>query len=122
MSTELIREQQERFDAAERSGDTAVLEELLTEDFQSIGPKGFVLDKAAWIGRHGYFTYLTLDVSETDVRVYDKAAVVRNVQRNTATHRDDLVKVATRVSQTWVEDGGRWRLAGIQFSPLAEEG
>ena len=30
------------------------------------------------------------------------------------------VEVATRVCQVWVDQGGRWRLAGIQFSPLAE--
>lgn len=121
MSTEEIRARQGEFDAAELAGDTEALEKLLTDDFHSIGPKGFVLGKAEWIGRHGYFTYLTLDVSDVDVRVYDKAAVVRNIQRNTATHRDDLVKVDTRVGQFWVQEDGEWRLAAIQFSPLAED-
>lgn len=120
MTADDIRDRQRAFDAAELAGDTAALEKLLTDDFHSIGPKGFVLGKAEWIGRHGYFTYLTLDVSDVHVRVYGKAAVVHNIQRNTATHRDDLVKVDTRVGQFWIEQDGEWRLAAIQFSPLDE--
>jgi hypothetical protein len=114
-----IRERQRAFDAAELHADTAALGELLTDDFLSIGPKGFVLDKRQWIERHQQFRYVTLDVSEVDVRCYDGAAIVRNVQHNTATYRDEHVDLRVRVGQTWVRDGARWRLAGIQFSPMA---
>lgn len=117
---QLVRQAQQRFDAAELAADTATLAELLADDFLSIGPKGFVLDKAAWIGRHVHFTYHALDISEVDIRSYSDAAIVRNIQRNRATYDGDETSIAVRVSQTWIRQGEAWRLAGIQFSPLAD--
>ena len=65
-----VREVQERFDEAERGADLDTLRELIAEDFLSIGPRGFVLDKSQWIARHQEFTYQSLDPSELDVRRY----------------------------------------------------
>ena len=43
-----------------------VLDSLLTDDFAGVGPLGFVLPKAAWVGRHqsGDLVYETFDVDE----------------------------------------------------------
>ena len=68
-----------------------------------------------------HFTYHVLDTSDVDIRLYnDDAAIVRNSQRNRATYKDHETEIAVRVSQTWVRQDDAWRLAGIQFSPLAE--
>jgi ketosteroid isomerase-like protein len=114
-----VRARQQAFDEAELAADTTALQELLTEDFLSIGPRGFVLTKEEWIGRHVHFTYHALDTSEVDVRLYDRAAIVRNVQSNRATYSGEETQLQVRVSQTWVDQDGTWRLAGIQFSPMA---
>jgi hypothetical protein len=120
VETDIARAQQ-RFDAAELAADTETLQELLAEDFLSIGPKGFVLTKSEWIDRHVHFTYHALDTDDVDIRTYNSdTAIVRNVQRNRATYQGNESEIAVRVSQTWVRQGGAWRLAGIQFSPLAE--
>ncbi|MFD0559540.1 uncharacterized protein DUF4440 [Stackebrandtia endophytica] len=116
-----VRRAQQRFDAAELADDREVLAELLHRDFLSIGPRGFLLDRQQWIDRHDRFQYHELDVDEMDVRMFDDAAIVRSVQRNRATSSGRDVQVSTRVSQTWVTTDGRWLLAGIQFSPLAED-
>jgi ketosteroid isomerase-like protein len=116
-----VREVQERFDQAERTADLDTLRELIAEDFLSIGPRGFVLDKPQWIDRHQQFTYHELATSEMDVRGYGDTAVVRDVQRNRATWKDQQVNVVCRVSQVWVRRGDQWQLVGIQFSPLAED-
>jgi ketosteroid isomerase-like protein len=116
-----VREVQNRFDQAERTADLDTLRELIAEDFLSIGPRGFVLDKPQWIDRHRQFTYHVLETSEMDVRGYGDTAVVRDVQRNRATWKDQQVQVTTRVSQVWVRRGDRWQLVAIQFSPLAED-
>lgn len=110
---------QTRFDEAELHADQDTLEELIADDFRSIGPKGFVMDKRQWIDRHGLFRYLELRTSEVEVHHYGDAAIVRNVQTNHATYDAQEVRLSVRVSQTWVRSGGRWQLAGIQFSPLA---
>jgi hypothetical protein len=111
---------QERFDTAELGDDRQVLDELIAEDFQSIGPRGFVLDKEQWINRHDHFHYAALETSEHEVRLYDGAAIVRNVQRNTGIHDGQESRYVMRVGQIWVNQLDRWRLAGIQFSPLAQ--
>lgn len=111
---------QRRFDDAELTDDRPTLEELLHDDFLSIGPKGFLLDKRQWIDRHEFFVYHELQVEEMDVRMFGDTALVRCVQRNHADSSGRDVRIATRVSQTWVRDDGAWQLAGIQFSPLAD--
>jgi hypothetical protein len=115
-----IRQLQEEFDRAELEGDTKKLRPLIAEDFISIGPRGFLMDKEAWIGRHVHFKYLALESSEVDVRLYDGAAILRCIQRNRASFKGDEMAHAVRVSQVWVSQGEQWRLAAIQFSPLAE--
>jgi hypothetical protein len=112
---------QEQFDQAELHADLNQLQRLLADDFLSIGPKAFVLNKRQWIDRHGQFKYLKLETSERDVRLYDKTAIVRNLQPNKAVYQDEPIELTVRVMQVWVEIDGRWQLAGIQFSPLAED-
>ena len=111
---------QQEFDTAELGDDREALRRLIAEDFQSIGPRGFVLDKQQWIDRHDRFHYAALETSEHEVRLYDSAAIVRNVQRNTGVHDGQESQYVVRVGQVWVNQFGEWRMAGIQFSPLAE--
>jgi hypothetical protein len=117
---EIILDLQHKFDLAELHGDKEALKDLLSDDFISIGPKGFLLDKSNWIGRHDQFKYGKLETSDTDIHLYDKAAIIRNIQRNEASYKNEPVKVAVRVSQLWVSQNNQWKLAGIQFSPLPE--
>lgn len=114
-----IRDLQYQFDNAELHADVETLDRLLADDFLSIGPKGFVLDKRGWIDRHVHFKYEKLETSEMDIRLFDSAAIVRNIQRNRATMDGKQVELAVRVSQVWVNVGEQWRLAAIQFSPMA---
>jgi len=115
-----IRRVQAEFDRAELHADRESLRRLLTDDFLSIGPKGFILTKDQWIDRHDQFSYQALDTSEMDVRLHNGAAIVRNVQRNRATYDGHPVELAVRVGQVWVNEQGQWRLTAIQFSPMAE--
>lgn len=113
-----IRELQQAFTDAELHADTARLEALLADDFQSIGEQGRVLDKRQWIGRHAEFAYRAVDLTEVEVSHYDRAAILRCVQRSRATWKGEEMTLTTRVSQVWVELPGGWRLAGVQFSSL----
>jgi hypothetical protein len=109
---------QRAFDSAELQADTDRLVTLLAEDFLSIGDSGYVLDKQQWIARHGDFRYLSIDTSETDVRRYDRTAIVRSVHRSRAVWLGTPMTSTVRVSQVWIEQDGGWRLAGVQFSSL----
>lgn len=120
MKDQILALQQE-FDEAELHADTAALERLIADDFVSIGPRGYLMTKQEWIGRHVHFTYHELATSEVDVRLYDGTAIVRNVQHNKATYADQDVALAVRVGQVWVHPADGWQLAAIQFSPLAQD-
>lgn len=109
---------QRAFDDAELRADADRLNALLADDFLSIGERGFQLGKRQWIERHHDFRYLDIETTEVDVRRYDKAAIVRCVQRSRATWRGEPVTLAVRLSQVWIEQPDGWRLAGIQFSTL----
>ena len=113
-----VRKLQRTFDEAEASADTEVLNTLLADDFRSIGEQGHVLDKAQWIGKFAEFGYTSLESSETEVCHYGHAAIVRCVQRSRSIWRGRQMALTVRVSQTWVELPGGWRLAGNQFSSL----
>ncbi len=116
--TDDILELQRAFDDAEMRGDAGRLSDLLADDFLSIGEQGFVLGKQEWIGRHGDFRYLAVETTELDVRRYNKTAIVRCVQRSRASWRGQEMALAVRLSQVWVQQSGRWRLAALQFSTL----
>jgi hypothetical protein len=121
MTAEAIRQLQEAFDQAELDGDRAKLAELIDDDFVWIGPRGFLLDKEQWIDRHDKFSYDELETSEWDVRVHDGTAIVRDVQRNRSRYGAEQLEFAFRVGQVWLRQNGDWKLAAIQFSPLADE-
>jgi hypothetical protein len=108
------------FEDAELRADTETLQALLADDFRSIGDQGYVLDKAQWIGKFAEFGYTSLESTDVEVRSYDHAAIVRCVHRSRSIWRDQEMASTVRASQTWVEQPEGWRLAGIQFSTLAD--
>jgi hypothetical protein len=107
------------FDEAESSGDVNSLNALLADDFRSIGEQGYVLDKAQWLGKFAEFSYVSLESNDVEISFYGHAAIVRCVQRSHSIWRGQQMALTVRVSQTWVELPGGWRLAGIQFSSLS---
>jgi ketosteroid isomerase-like protein len=105
---------------AERTGDAERLGALLTDDFVGIGPVGFVLPKEAWIGRFGPdLRYDDLELDDVCVRTNGDTTIVVAHQRATGEARGNPVPADTRVSFVVVPDGGRSRIAGIQYSFMA---
>jgi hypothetical protein len=113
-----ILEYQRAFVDAELHARVDRLASLLTEDFRSIGEQGFVLGKRQWIDRFGDFRYLSLEVTELDVRSYDRTAIITCVQHSRATWLGQEMSLSTRVGQVWVGQSAEWQLANIQFSSL----
>jgi ketosteroid isomerase-like protein len=110
----------EQWAAAECAGDTAALDKLLTEDFVGIGPLGFALPKAAWVGRHGQgLHYDAFTVDEVQVRTWGDVAVAvaRDAQRGTAFGHP--VPEALRTTHVLVRHAGTWRLASLHMSFIA---
>jgi ketosteroid isomerase-like protein len=106
--------------AAERTGVTAKLEELLADDFVGIGPLGFSLPKPAWLARHHQgLRYDAFDVEELQARTYGEVAIVtaRESQRGTAF--GNPIPEAVQATHVLGSDGESWRLAAVHMSFVA---
>jgi ketosteroid isomerase-like protein len=105
---------------AEVDGDIAALDALATDDFMLVGPLGFVLDKQQWLDRYrgGGLNTKTLAFEDPVTRVYGDAAlrIGRHVQE--AEFQGRPVDGEFRATHIAVRQGARWRLAGVQLSPI----
>ena len=125
MSQELT-DLQQRWAEAELRGDAPALDALLADDFAGIGPLGFVLDREQYLGtrRAGELRMEEFAWEQGGVRHYGPVAVAVGIVTQKATYRGQPQPVATgrfRVTQIAVQQGGRWLIAGLQFSgPIPE--
>jgi hypothetical protein len=106
---------------AELRADVPYLDRVLTADFVGIGPRGFVLNKEAWLGRHrsGDLKYESIERDEMALRTYTDAAILTTLEIGRTIYKGQELPVgALRATYTFVRRGGNWRLAGVQFSPI----
>ena len=111
----------QRWAAAEEQSDVAFLADTLAEDFLGIGPRGFMLTKPEWIGRHasGTLHYESLAWNEARVRLYGDAAIVTGHETDTLVYDGHPMQGDYRATLVFVAQEGRWRLASLQYSPIA---
>jgi ketosteroid isomerase-like protein len=107
---------------AELRGDTRFLRQLLAENFVGVGPRGFTLTKEQWLDRlaSGDLTYESLTWGEVQVRVYGDAGLAIGRETSKAKYRGQDIQGQFRETQIYVRQDGRWLLAGLQLSPIAE--
>lgn len=107
---------------AELRGDTQFLGQLLADDFVGVGPRGFTLTREQWLDRvaSGDLTYESLTWDDVQVRVYGDAGVAIGRETSKATYKGQDIPGQFRETQIFVKQGGRWRLAGLHLSPIAE--
>jgi ketosteroid isomerase-like protein len=108
----------DRWTEAERRGDAGEMDGLLAEDFVGIGPVGFVLDRAAWLGRLGSgLTYDELRLDEVGVHRHGGTALVVAHQHADGHAGEVPLPPDTRVTFTIVGDeSDEPRIAGVQYS------
>jgi len=106
---------------AERKGDVAFLAHTLADDFVGIGPRGFILTKDEWLARHksGDLRYESFELDEVKIRVYGDAAVLTGRETTKVKYRGQDQQGQFRTTEVFVTQDGRWRLAGLQLSPIA---
>ena len=107
--------------AAERDADRVTLDGLLTEDFLAVGPLGFLLTKADWLGRHasGDLRYTSFDLDEMTVRTHGDTVIVTARHTAQGTYRGNPIPEALRASLILVGVGQTWQLAGVHLSFMA---
>ncbi len=109
---------------AERNNDATALDELLAKDFTAVGPLGFVLTRVQWLERYREAAFVNEQFEWTinGVRSYGDSAVLIGVQNQTAAYRGHPSNGEFRVTQIVIRNDGRWQLAGLHLSPLAQSG
>jgi ketosteroid isomerase-like protein len=109
---------------AELAGDTDFLRATLVEDFVGVGPRGFTLTIEQWLDRHeaGNLQYESFGLDEVQVRTYGDAAVAVCRQSAEGVYEDENgrydIQEQFRLTLVLVRQQGRWRLAGLQLSPI----
>jgi ketosteroid isomerase-like protein len=108
---------------AQRRADVDGLASLLSDDFELVGPLGFVVPKQGWLEqfRSGAFEVSAIDWDELDVRTYADSqvsiAIGRMQQR--AQYAGRPSDGTFRVTVVAIRAGDRWVVAGLHYSPIA---
>lgn len=112
----------QRWAEAEERSDAQALGLLLADDFVLVGPLGFLLDKQQYLGsrRSGAMRHESFAWEDVRVRVYGAAAVAVGSQTQRSAYQGRDASGRFRVTQVAVEQGGRWVIAGIHLSPIAQ--
>ncbi|GAA2610058.1 nuclear transport factor 2 family protein [Streptomyces axinellae] len=113
-----------RWARAELRCDTRELDALLTDDFQAVGPRGFLLDKPRWLERYdcGALVHDAFDWRDVQVRRYGDGAVALGVQTQQSVYEGRDMDGRFQVTQylTSATADGCWRLAGLHLSPIGD--
>jgi uncharacterized protein (TIGR02246 family) len=106
---------------AETRGDATAMAELLTDDFTAVGPLGFALSKADWLGRHdsGGLKYSDFHLDGVTVREYGDSAVVVATEQADGTFAGHPVPATLRATLVAVRTESGWRLAATHMSFVA---
>ena len=109
--------------AAERDGDAAALDTLLTDDFTAVGPLGFILPRQAWLARHrpgGGLVYDSFGLAEVQTRMLGAdVAVVTARNDQPGSYQGNPIPEAVRATLILARENGRWRLAAAHLSFIA---
>jgi ketosteroid isomerase-like protein len=107
-----------RWAEAERHADTSTLNEIAADDFRLVGPFGFVLDKPQWLDRYssGDLVTSSLDWDDVEVREFGETAITIGRQTQHATYQGRAADGQFRVTQVFIREQGRYRLASLHLS------
>jgi ketosteroid isomerase-like protein len=123
MTHDSIPELVRRWADAESRSDAEALEALMTDDCTLIGPRGFVLDRQQCLDRYrsGALQTEAFSWSDVNVREYGTTVVVIGIVTQRASFQGQDASGRFRVTQIAVQQAGRWKCAGLQFSgPIAD--
>lgn len=120
-----IKELMDKLAEAELKGDASFLDQNLTDEFVGIGPRGFVLTKSGWVGRHRSkeLRYASLRTDEVVVRLPgDETAVVTGRETSSPVYQgNSMPESEFRIMEVFVRQKSKsneWRLAAKQMSPI----
>lgn len=99
------------------TGDAATIDRLLADDFQGVDTDGSHYDKARlkqFVAKFagGGGRYSTSDIS---MRIYGDTAITQGYDHTT--HADGTPGSGTAWTDTWIRQGGAWKLVAAEDAP-----
>ena len=104
-------------------GNSAVLEDLLADDYTGITAKGAIQTKEQAINnlRSGAFQLTALTVSDRKVRIYGSTAVVTSAAELTGGKKNPDVTGRYRYTRVYVRNpAGQWKIVSFEASRVQE--
>jgi hypothetical protein len=102
------------------AGDTAVLDELCSDDLIYTHSKADYDDKRSYLHKVGtrYFTYLEITHPADRILVVDGAALVTGRMTAKVSAAGTMVHVDNRYLAVWVREQGVWKFVAYQPTPI----
>jgi ketosteroid isomerase-like protein len=93
--------------------DTVALDKLQVEDFIFTNPFAYVSNKQQYIDdvKGGDLAFTSLDIDDLEVRIHSNAAVLTARLTDRGTYKGQDIAGQYRITQVYVKDQGRWRMA-----------
>ena len=93
---------------------------MTAEEFVTISPRGFVLNKQQWLGsfQSGDLKYESLAWDEIFVANYGETAIVTGHDTHTVRYQDHPMDFELRGQLVLVKQQGDWKFASQQYSPI----
>jgi ketosteroid isomerase-like protein len=119
-SEDEIRAADQRWAAAVKGGETAVLDRIYTSVLIYAHASGNVESKSRYIERlkSGKQKYTDVNIESTKVVVYGDSAVSHSIVRTVGTNDKGPFNDHVMMMHVWVKQGGEWRLAAHQTTKI----
>jgi ketosteroid isomerase-like protein len=112
-----------RWAAAEQRNDPGLLDEVLADDFNGVGPVGFVLNREQWLARFGNgLENRAFAVEDARVRDFGQAAVVIGVLAQETSFQGGDNSGRFRLTLVAVRPEDRWLVANVHIGLLQAAG
>jgi hypothetical protein len=114
-----IKESERLWAETYATGDTALVDRILADDFWGVAPEGNFYDKAWEIKdtRESPKEFLSNRLNDVKVRFYGDAAVA---QGSESWVKRDGTRGRYVWTDTWIERSGRWQIVAAEDLPIAE--
>jgi hypothetical protein len=123
LAIEEIKALEDRRYRAMIAGDTAVLDELCSDDLIYTHSKADFDDKPSYLHKVGsrYFTYLEITHPADRILVVDSAALVTGRMTAKVLVAGTIVHVDNRYLAVWVRERGAWKFVAYQPTPIVND-
>jgi ketosteroid isomerase-like protein len=112
-----------KWNAAYKRSDVAVMDSLLADDFIITVEDGSTFSKPGYIAHNGNSTVHVeiSDMSDVKVRMHGKTAVVTGAYHEKGTDKGKAYEYRDRFTDVWMNNNGKWRLIVSHYSVPASQ-